>query len=167
MRPQKWLAPCRPWFQHNLKTYHGRLVLAGLGVGLIYLPFWLYDIILGTINGAASLLLVSASGLGLYQLWTQRHSLAQLTASSEDRWLGHLIIWVGLGAAPFGFGAEWSQKLIWLMILAGIAISTWGLGVFSRYPAAIFLTAVGLFPQPTTVGKAVWDAFTPPNYWSE
>lgn len=157
------IAPCRQGVQQGLGTYHGRLVLAGLGVGLVYAPFWIYDVILGTIHGAASLLLVSASVLGGYQLWTQRHSLAQLKASSEDRWLGHLIIWVGLGAAPFGFMTEWSQKVIWLMILAGIAISTWGLSFFARYPAQTFLIAMGLFPQPTLVGKTVWETFTPPE----
>jgi len=153
----------RQWLRSSWATYHGRLVLAGLLVGLTFSPFWIYDIILGTINGAASLLLVSALGLGFYQLWTQRERLAQLKASSDDRWLGHLIIWVGLGAAPFCVFAEWSQKLVWLFILMGIAISTWGFPFVARFPAPVFLIGVGLFPQPTLVGKTLWETFTPPQ----
>ena len=149
--------------KQGLRNTHNRLVMAGLFVGVVFLPFWLYDIILGTIHGAASLLMVSALALGLHQLWRQRHHLAKLLVPSEDRWLGHLIILVGLGAAPFCATAEWSQKLIWVMILCGIAISTWGFAFFPKYPAPVFLIAVGLFPQPTAVGKAVWDVFTPPE----
>ncbi|MDV3351393.1 cyanoexosortase C [Leptothoe sp. LEGE 181152] len=153
----------RTLLQQGLRNTHNRLVMAGLFVGIVFLPFWLQDIIVGTIHGAASLLLVSALGLGLYQLWLQRSHLAKLKASSEDRWLGHLIILVGLGAAPFCAAAEWSQKLIWVMILCGIAISSWGFAFFPKYSASVFLIAVGLFPQPTAVGKAVWNTFTPPE----
>lgn len=153
----------RSLVQRGLQNTHNRLVMAGLFVGILFLPFWLHDIILGTIHGAASLLLVSALGLGLYQLWRQRNHLAKLVPSSEDRWMGHLIIVAGLGAAPFCAPAEWSQKLIWVMILCGIAISSWGFAFFPKYPAQVFLIVVGLFPQPTTVGKLMWNAFTPPE----
>lgn len=150
------------WKQSS-KTQHSRLVTAGILVGLVFWPFWLYDVIIGTLHGAASLLLVSAFGLGLYQLWLQRSSLARLRASAEDRWLGHLIIILSICAAPFCAFTEWSQKLIWVLILAGVAISSWGISFFGKYPASVFLVAVGLFPQPTAVGKAVWEAFTPPE----
>ena len=150
-------------FRQGLRTYHSRLVSLGILVGLLFWPLWLYDIILGTFHGAASLLIASAFALGLYQLWSQRTALAQLRASADDRWLGHVVIITGLGAAPFCAFAEWSQKLIWLMILFGIAVSTWGFSFFGKYSAAVFLVAIGLFPQPTAVGKAVWEIFTPPE----
>lgn len=145
------------------RTDHNRLVTIGLLVGVVFWPFWLYDIIKGTLHGGASLLLTAAFGLGLYQLWMQRQSLRRLSASSEDRWLGHLILIGGIGATPFAAFTEWSQKLIWLMILVGIAVSTWGCSFFSKYLASVFLIAVGLFPQPTAVGQAVWEVFTPPE----
>ena len=147
----------------GLKNYHNRLVTAGLLVGLIFWPLWLYDIILGTFHGAASLLLLSAFALGVYQLWLQRNSLGKLAANSEDIWLGHTIILMGIGATPLCAFAEWSQKVIWLMILSGIALSTWGTAFFTKHLAPTFLIAIGLFPQPTTVGKAVWEVFTPPE----
>jgi exosortase/archaeosortase family protein len=167
MKGQISLKSCRSLLQQGvelgLKTGHTRLVSAGLLVGLFFWPLWLYDIIRGTLHGAASLMILSAFALGLYQLWLQRQPLSRLRPASEDRWLGHLIIIVGIGAAPFCAFSEWSQKLIWILILVGIAISSWGLSFFARYPGATFLIGVGLFPQPTTVGKAVWEAFTPPE----
>lgn len=149
--------------KQGFQTRHRSLVTLGLLVGLAFWPLWLYDILLGTLNGAASLLLLSAFGLGLYQLWLRRDRLAHLSASSEDRWLGHLIILMGLGAVPACALAEWSQKLIWVMILFGIALSTWGFAFFRKYPAPVFLIAFGLFPQPTAVGKTIWEVFTPPK----
>ncbi|MGB3299251.1 MAG: cyanoexosortase C [Phormidesmis sp.] len=148
--------------QASLRTRHSRLVTLGLLIGFIFWPVWLYDVIQGTLQGAASLLLTAAFALGIYQLWVQRSALSRLRASSEDRWLGHLILIAGIGVVPFAASTEWSQKLIWLMILVGIALSTWGLSFFSRCPASIFLIALGLFPQPTAVGKTLWEAFTPP-----
>jgi exosortase len=147
----------------SLATPHTRIVTCGLLVGILFSPFWLYDIVVGTLHGAASLILVAAAALGGYQLWTKRHQLAKLQASEEDRLLGHIIILCGVGLAPFCFFSEWSQKLIWMLILAGIALSTWGLPFFKRYSMPAFLIGIGFFPQPTAVGKAVWDAFTPPE----
>lgn len=161
--PLRMMAPCRQGVQQGLATYHGRLVLAGLLVGGIYLPLWVYGIALGTVRGSASLLVASAFGLGLYQLWTKRQQLAQLQASKEDRWLGHLMIFAGLGAAPFCLFTEWAQRLVWLLILVGIAISTWGVSFFSRHVAAVILIVVGLFPSPAIVSRMLWDTFTPPE----
>ncbi|MEO1390552.1 MAG: cyanoexosortase C [Cyanobacteria bacterium J06634_6] len=149
--------------QQGFKSNHGRLITAGLSIGMMFWPFWLYDILRGTFHGAASLLLLLAFCLGLHQLWLQRSHLLKLRASVDDRWLGHLIIIVGICAAPFCAFSEWSQKIVWLMILFGIAVSTWGFSFFHRYPASVFLIVVGIFPQPTVVGRAVWDVFTPPE----
>lgn len=163
MKQRLPLSAFQELWQQGLKTYHSRLVVVGVLIGVVFLPFWLYDVIAGTLHGAASLLLVSAFALGLYQLWSQRHLLKQMKASHDDRWLGHMIILAGIGAAPFCAFAEWSQKLIWLMILFGIAVSSWGFAFFGRYSAAVFMIVLGMFPQPTTVGKAVWEMFTPPE----
>lgn len=147
----------------SLATPHTRIVTCGLLVGMIFSPLWLYDVVVGTLNGAASLILVAAAVLGGYQLWTQRSQLAKRNASEEDQLLGHIIIVSGVGLAPFCFFSEWSQKLVWILILAGIALSSWGISFFKRYPMPAFLISIGFFPQPTAVGKAVWDAFTPPE----
>lgn len=147
----------------SLKTPHRRIVTCGLLVGLCFLPFWLADIIIGTLHGAASLVMVGAIGLGLYKLWRDRLSLAQLEAGLEDQWLGHCIIISGLVLSPFCAFSEWSQKLVWIFILIGIVISSWGIKFFQTYPLPTALLGFGLFPQPTVVAKAVWEAFMPPQ----
>lgn len=149
--------------QQSWKTPHNRLVTCGLLVGMCYLPFWLQDLVMGTLHGAASLLMVAAIGLGLQRLWMQRSALSQMIATEEDRLLGHLMIGSGVIAAPFCFFSEWSQRLVWMLILAGIACSTWGIEFFRKYPLPTFLIVMGLFPQPTVVGKMVWETFTPPQ----
>lgn len=147
----------------SVKTPHNLIVACGLLVGLCYLPFWLADLVIGTLHGAASLLMVAAIGLGLYQLWCNRHHLAKLNASDADEWLGHIIVVGGALLSPFCFFTEWSQRLIWILILVGIACSSWGMQFFQRYPIPTFLIGMGLFPQPTVVGKAIWETFTPPQ----
>lgn len=143
------------------QSFHSRLVTAGLLVGCLYLPFWLYDIILGTIHGAASLLLVGLACFGAYQLWQKHPELEKMEVSEEDRWLGHMILAIAIVASPWCFQAEWLQKLDFYVILFGIALSSWGFSFFSRYPLPIFLIFVGIFPEPTAVGQAIWTTFTP------
>jgi exosortase len=149
--------------QASIKTTHNRIVTAGLLVGLCFLPFWLADIIIGTVQGAASLVMVGAIGLGLHMLWQKRLRLTQTQVEPEDRWLGHSIILAGVALSPFCAGAEWSQRLVWMFILVGIAISNWGVSFFPKYPLPVALIALGLFPQPTIVARAVWRAFMPPQ----
>ena len=150
-------------WQKSTKTTHNKFVACGLLVVFCFLPFWLADIVVGTLHGAASILMAAAIGIGLYQLWSNRQSLVKLTASEEDEWLGHLLIGSGVILAPFCFSNEWSQRLVWIVILVGIACSTWGIQFFKHYPIPTFLIVMGLFPQPTTVGKIIWETFTPPQ----
>jgi exosortase/archaeosortase family protein len=149
--------------QASVKNTHTRIVSAGLLVGLCYLPFWLADIIIGTMNGAASVVMVGAVALGGYQLWSNRLRLSKSRAEPEDRWLGHGIILVGIALSPFCAFSEWSQKLLWMFILVGIAVSSWGTQFFQTYPLAVGLIGLGLFPQPTVVARAVWETFMPPQ----
>lgn len=143
------------------QSNHNRIIALGfLGIS-VFAPFWLYDIIYGTINGAASLLLVALAGFGFYQLWQRRAELNELQPTEEDRWLGYALIFAGIVAIPFCFSAEWRQKLDLYIILIGMATSCWALQFFPKYPLQTFLIFLGFFPQPTTVGKLVWNAFTP------
>jgi exosortase len=150
------------WIRQNgFKSLHNALVTVGLLVGAMYVPAWLWDILSGTLNGAASLLMVALIALGIHRLWKGRSHLATLAAEADDQLLGHLLIGCGVAIAPFAWSAEWMQKLCWMLILAGIALSTWGGVFFRRYALPTFLIVVGLFPQPTTVAQIIWQTFTP------
>ena len=147
----------------SLKTPHRRILSAGLLVGLCYAPAWIADLVIGTIHGAASLIMVGAIALGLYRLWSDRERLSQLQPDPEDRSIGHSMILLGVILSPFCAASEWSQKLLWMFILIGMAISSFGLQFFKIHLLSVGLIGLGLFPQPTVVGKAVWEAFMPPQ----
>ena len=148
----------------SVQTSHNRIVSIGLLIGLIYLPFWLYDVMIGTLGGGSSLLMVVAFVLGIYMLWQKRHQLAALEVSGDDRWLGHFLIIAGIGIAPFYSSAEWSQRLIMMLILTGIAISSWGVPFFKLYPVPTFLIFMGLFPKPGDLGEMIWQNLMPPQF---
>ncbi|MBE9179507.1 cyanoexosortase C [Oculatella sp. LEGE 06141] len=147
----------------SLKNTHNRIVALGLLASLCYFPAWLADLVIGTLHGSASVLMVLAIAYGVFHIRSDRRYLTKLKADSEERFLGYLLIGSAILMIPFGFYAEWAQRLIWMIILAGIACSTWGIHFFKRYPLPVFMIVLGLFPQPTIVSKAVWEAFTPPQ----
>jgi exosortase/archaeosortase family protein len=152
------------WVRHNgFKTPHNALVTVGLLVGSVYLPIWIWDVLSGTFHGAASVLMVALIALGIHRLWKRRSHLAALTAEADDRLIGHLLLICGIAIAPFCFSTEWMQKLCGMLILAGVASSTWGVQFFRFYKLPTALIIVGLFPQPTMVGQILWQAFTPPK----
>lgn len=153
--------------QRCLRTTHSRIVSLGLLVGIIYSPFWVYDIVVGTIGGASSLVLLTAAALGTYLLWQKRKQLADLKPTEDDRWLGHAIVLGGLGLTPFFSAAEWSQRLLWMVILVGIVISSWGIRFFRFYPAPTLLITMGLFPKPGAFAEAVWQTFVPARLLNE
>lgn len=156
-------SPLRQWVTDSLQTPHGRIVLAGVAVLLGYFPFWLLDLLLRTLRGSSGMLLATAAALGFWQLWTQRHQLRQRVAPEEDRLLGHGLIVSGMILFPFCLSAFWSQVVICLIILVGIACSCWGVGFFSRYPLPVFLIGLGFFPKPTLVAQMVFQALAPPR----
>ena len=154
----------RSLLHQSLKTSHSRIVSCGLLVGLVYSLPWLYGTLSRTLFGASSSLLsLTAAALGAFMIWQQRQQLSTLTASPEDRWLGHLMVIVGVGLAPFCFATEWSQQLVWMLTLAGIAISSWGIQFFKLYFSSVFLVFVGLFPRPAVVAEVIWQTFIPAN----
>ncbi|QKD81612.1 cyanoexosortase C [Thermoleptolyngbya sichuanensis A183] len=154
-----------PWLKASVKTWHGRLVLAGLTVGLCYLPAWLPGLITRAAQGSAGLPLLSVMVfLGLQQLWKRRDQLAQMHASEEDQFLGHLLIGCSVLLFPFCRFAIWPQSILWLLALAGIACSTWGVSFFWRYPVAVGMLALTAYPKPGVMARLVWTALTPPEF---
>ena len=148
----------------NLKTTHGRIVLGGLLVGLCYFPVWLGGLTVAAAQGSAGLPLITAVVfLALQELWKKRKELAETTASDEDQLLGHILILGGVVLFPFCRFEIWSQALIWLLVLAGIACSTWGVNFFRKYPLPISLIVLSAYPKPGVMARILWQTFTPPQ----
>lgn len=150
------------FLQENLKTAHGRIILCGLLVGLCYFPVWLGVLIERAFQGSPGLpLMLGVVGLALHELWKQRTQLAKEAVGVEDRLLGHILILSGVVFFPFYRTAIWSQSLIWLIILIGIACSSWGIGFFRKQTVPALLMALSVYPRPGETTRLLWELVTP------
>ncbi len=148
--------------KNALRTHHGRFVLIGLTVGLFYLPAWAGYLFPRALQGKIGWFLVFAMlGMAALELRTKRKTLRQLSASEEDRWLGYLLIVSGAALFPFCRFALWSQALVWLSVLVGIVISTWGVQFFYKFVMPTFFVGLTVYPRIGLISRGLWDFFTP------
>jgi len=153
------------FIEKSLKTWHDRFILLGLTVGLLYLPAFLPHLIVSAFKGGVSLWLISAAvALASGNLWMNRLKISKLEASEEDQVLGHLLIICSAILFPFCRFAIWPQSILWAMALAGIAISSWGILFFVRFPLPPILLAISIYPKPSTLARILWRALTPPDF---
>ncbi|MGB3312373.1 MAG: cyanoexosortase C [Nodosilinea sp.] len=151
-----------PRIQICLRSLHGSLVLLGLFVGLCYLPTWAFGLFDRGPQSSDGLTLATCFvGLSLYLLWKQRPQLTLLEASEEDQLLGHMLIIAGVGLFPFCRFAIWPQAILWALILAGIAFSTWGMRFFAQHQLLVVAALATVYPQPTQTARLLWEAITP------
>ncbi|MBD2260585.1 cyanoexosortase C [Pseudanabaena sp. FACHB-2040] len=159
----------RQWGLSYLKAavrdWHGRFVLMGLCMGLVYLQTWLPALVGRLQHGSAGLPLIGAAlALGLKQIWTNRQKIAQLEASEPDQVIGHLLILCSVAAFPLCRFAVWPQAILWLLILAGITVSSWGIQFFTCYPLPTLLFVITAYPKPGLFARILWEALTPPLF---
>jgi exosortase len=151
-----------PRLKTYLKSFHGSLILLGLFVGLCYLPTWAVGLIdRGPQSSDGFTLATCLVGLSLYLLWKQHRQLNLLEASEEDRLLGHMLIIAGVGLFPFCRFALWPQAILWSLILAGIALSTWGVQFFLNHPLLAAAVLATVYPRPTMTTRLLWEGLTP------
>ena len=148
--------------QRAMATHHGRTVLLGLSAGLVYLPAWSGYLTGRALKGKIGwFLVVSMLAFVGFQLWNKQSLLRKLKASEEDRLLGHLLIFSGVVLFFFCRFALWSQALLWLVILIGIALSTWGAGVFAKFVLPFCFVALTVYPRIGLISRSVWEFVTP------
>ncbi|NJL57849.1 hypothetical protein HC928_23995 [bacterium] len=103
----------------------------------------------GSFQGSPGLpLILGVVGLALHELWKKRTQLVEEPVGAEDQLLGHILILSGVAFFPFYRSAVWSQSLIWLIVLIGIACSSWGLGFFRKHTVPALLMALSVYPRP-------------------
>jgi exosortase/archaeosortase family protein len=113
-------------------------------------------------EGAASwFLILGMLYLAAANLFEKRRQLASLSPLEVDRLLGHLLIISGTLLFPFCRFALWSQALIWLLILTGIALSCWGVGFFQQCKIATFFLGLSVYPKLGNISRTIWDTFFP------
>ncbi|WP_404790752.1 cyanoexosortase C [Altericista sp. CCNU0014] len=164
-----WLAQLQKtthiWLQKSVKTFHGILVLIGLTIGLCYLPTWLGYLIPQALRGKVGGVLIACMlALAGFEVWQKRQHLRNLKASRESRAIGHLLIVAGVVFFPWCLFAMWPQSLVWLAILVGIALSTWGSAVFIRFPLPSFFIALTVYPRIGIISRFVWELLTPSGW---
>ncbi|MBD2436038.1 cyanoexosortase C [Nostoc sp. FACHB-110] len=145
------------------KSLHNRIVFCGLIVGLYYYLFsWLKTLILFSISGMTfPLLTATAAYLALQELWQKKNKLTHFNPGTMQRRLGHSLILFGVGLFPLSLHKGWSQALVWLVILVGIILSTWGITFFKYYKRTIVLILLSIYPGIYLLPTYLWRALTP------
>lgn len=115
-------------------------------------------------GGASWFLIAGMLSLALAEIWAKRQHLHKLTASDEDRLLGHILILSGVILFPFCRFALWSQALTWLIVLIGIACSSWGIGFFHRFKLPSIFISLTVYPRLGLISRTAWEFITPPNF---
>ncbi len=147
------------------KTNHGRIVLLGLTAGLVYLPMWLGYLIPQALRGKIGwFLILSMLFIAGLEAWNKRKLFQSFSALEEDRLIGHLLIIAGVAAFPFCRFALWPQALLWLLILLGITISTWGLRIFGKFLIPCFFIGMTVYPRIGLISRFLWELLTPPQF---
>lgn len=117
-----------------------------------------------TFQGVAfPLIVLAATYFAVQELWCDRNKFANLVAPIEQRRLGHVFILIGAGLFPFCRFAFWLQALLLLLVLVGIALSSWGLGFFKKYPRPTLLILLSVHPTPDILMRHLWIVLTPHN----
>lgn len=153
------------WLSQQIASTHGRILLCGLLVGLAYFPVWFGYLFQRALRGGSSWFLIATMlAWAFAEIWRNRRSFDQLNASDEDRLLGYALTLSGVVLFPFCRTALWSQALVWLIVMFGIACSSWGLSFFTRFKFPTVLIALTVYPRLGLVSRTVWEFFFPPNF---
>jgi exosortase/archaeosortase family protein len=149
----------------GIATSHGRIVLLGLLVGFCYFPAWIGYLAPRALKGASGwFLIASMLYLATTEILSKRQQLQKLRASEEDRLLGNLLILSGVVLFPFCRFALWSQAIVWLVVLAGIVCSCWGISFFNTFQLPTFLISLTVYPRIGIISRTAWEFITPPNF---
>lgn len=114
-------------------------------------------------GGSDFILNVGFIALALRQLYYQRQELLAFKALSDDRFLGYCVLLFGCLLLLFFRFFQTStslQALAAMLIVIGMAMSTWGLEFFQRFWTAIALMLVGMYPDLAYITVRVFRLFT-------
>ncbi|MEA5448607.1 cyanoexosortase C [Leptolyngbya sp. CCNP1308] len=162
MKAQHYLKLAGLWIISLAKDYHGRFILLGLSIGLFYFPIWVGYLVPKALRGKVGWFLIACMLLlAGAELWSRRQVLQNLKASAEDQLLGHLMIVFGAVLFPFCRFDIWPQAFLWLIILAGMACSTWGASIFTKFVLPSIFIGITTYPRIGLISRFIWDFITP------
>jgi exosortase/archaeosortase family protein len=154
----------RLW-QRAMRDRHSQIVTIGLLFIITYLPTWLGVIGRGIVGGKSdSILNFGLIFLGLQTIHSQRHKLKELqSVGSDDRFLGYGLMLTGIVTFVFFHSIMFSgsfQAMAIMLLLVGIGGSTWGLGFFGLFPAAIAYILIAVYPDTAFIAIRICRFFT-------
>jgi exosortase/archaeosortase family protein len=153
----------RLW-QRAIRDHHSRIVSFGLLFVLAYLPGWLGYFWHGIIEGKSdSILNFGFLALGLQAVHQRRAQLKTLEVRSDDRFLGYGLMLIGIVAFSFYRAIHYSisfQALAVMLIVLGIAGSSWSLAFFPRFLSATGFVLFSVYPDTSFIAIRVCRFFT-------
>jgi exosortase len=152
-------------WQRAMRDRHSQIVTVGLLFILAYLPTWLGVIGRGIVVEAKSdsILNFGLIFLALQTIHSQRYKLRDLRVEGDDRFMGYMAMLAGIVTFIFFHSVTFSasfQALAVMLVLLGIACSSWGLAVFSLFPASIAYLLIGVYPDTAYIVIRVCRFFT-------
>jgi exosortase/archaeosortase family protein len=143
------------------RSAHNRIVAFGILVLLCFLPTWL-SVVWQTIPGNSSAFLLNLGFLylGVDTFWKHRQQLADEPATEDEKVLGYCLIIGGATCFLICFSSVSLKALICMVILLGIAICNWGIAVLQKYPLAIVLIFISVYPNLVYVANTLRETLT-------
>jgi exosortase/archaeosortase family protein len=157
----------RLW-ERSMRDRHSQIVAIGLLFILAYLPTWGRVVWDGIVVGRSdSVLNFGLIFLGLQTIHSQRAKLRELpSVGGDDRFLGYGLMLTAVVTFVFFHSISFSasfQALAIMLLLIGIAASTWGLGFFARFPLAMLYLLISVYPDTSFIAIRVCRFFTSDN----
>jgi exosortase/archaeosortase family protein len=153
----------RLW-QRGMRDRHSQIVTIGLLFMACYLPTWLGVIGRGILEGKSdSILNFGFIFLGLQTIHEQRDKLKLLITGSDDRVMGYGLMLLGIMTFIYFHSISFSgsfQALAVMLILLGIAGSTWGLPFFGLFPISTIYLLISIYPDTSFIAVRVCRYFT-------
>jgi exosortase/archaeosortase family protein len=157
----------RLW-ERSMRDRHSQIVAISMLFILAYLPTWgrvVWDGIV--IGGSDSILNFGLCFLALQTIHTQRAKLRGLpSVGGDDRFLGYGLMLAAVVTFIFFHSISSSpsfQALAIMLLLIGIAASTWGLGFFALFPSASLYLLISVYPDTSFIAIRVCRFFTSEN----
>jgi exosortase/archaeosortase family protein len=146
----------------SIQSNHNRIVTLGLLVIILfYLPSWLGILWGDTLHTSSTPILnLGFLYLAIHMLWQARHHLSTFQATEEDQLIGHMLILGSSALFPFCLSTLSLQAVICMLILIGIAWSTWGVIFFRNYALASLLILISVYPSLTFLSNLLRHFFT-------
>jgi exosortase len=156
----------RLW-QRAMRDRHSQIVTLGLLFVLAYLPGWLGQIGRGILEGQSEAILnFGFLYLGLQTIHQRRAQLKAFEVRGDDRFLGYGLMLIGMAAFVSYRFITYSisfQALAIILVILGIAGSSWTFEFFPRFLAPTGFVLFSIYPATSFIALLICRFLTSDN----